>query len=134
MKNCDGKHSPDRIGTFAPYNTDTSSIPVGQTGRSRWGRWLCAQRTGDKIPETIRGQRRGDTGGGAEADGEAGPGAQRRESKGAEARQTRMGPKPQKEYGGGEACGEDDGDDTNPWRLCIEKKGKFGEQQKEFLY
>jgi hypothetical protein len=92
----------------------------------RRGRWLCVQRTGDKTPETIRGQRRGDTGDGAEADGEAGPGAQKRELEGAEARRTRMGPKPPKECKGGEAYGENDDGDECPW-LCVEKKEKSGE-------
>ena len=100
----------------------------------RRGWWLYGQRTGDKTPETIRGRRRGDTGDGAEADGEAGPGAQKRELEGAEARRTRMGPKPPKEYWGGEAHGEDDGDDVNPWRCMLRRKKNSENNKRSFLY
>ena len=92
----------------------------------RRGRWLCVQRTGDKKPETTRGRRREDTGGAGEADGGVGPTGQRQELGGAEARRTRMGPKPPKECKGGEAHGENDDGDECPW-LCVEKKEKSRE-------
>ena len=34
-KNRNRNYSPDRIGIFDPYSIDTSSTPVGRTGRSR---------------------------------------------------------------------------------------------------
>ena len=131
MTNRGRKYLPDRTGIFDPGNTGTSWTPAGRIGRRRRGWWLCTQHTGDKIPEIARERRREDTGGGGEADGETGPGAQRRKSEGAEARRTRMGPKPPKEYEGGEAHGEDDDGDECPW-LCVEEKEKSGEKQKEF--
>ena len=129
-KNCNGKYLPDRIGTFAPCNTDTFSTLAGRNGTLRRGRWLCAQRTEDKTPETIRGRRREDTGGEGEADGGAGPGAQKSKLEGAEARQRRIGPKPQKECAGG-ARGEDDDGDGNPWRSALREKKNSEKDKRE---
>ena len=98
----------------------------------RRGRWLCAQRTGDKKPETPRGRRREDTGGEGEGDGGVGPGAQKPKLEGAEARRRRTGPKPQKECVGG-ARGEDDDGDGYPWRSVLREK-KNSENNKRSVY